>query len=143
MILRSVRQLAERRGEDIAQFVGYVAVSVAALVADISVYWGLLTVAKYAFVAAIGGYVSGVLLHYLLSSRIVFANRFHRRGIADRDRMVKMRVLELEAREALDRSMMERERAEKEAARARVEMQRAEKALRDAKSAKETEKRER
>jgi putative flippase GtrA len=79
--LKSAKLELARRREDLAQFAGYVGVSGAALAIDFAVYSGLLTVAKFAFVAAIGGYISGVLLHYLLSSRLVFASRFDRRGI--------------------------------------------------------------
>ncbi len=81
MTLASAKHLMAQRRDDLAQFAGYVGVSGAALAVDFAVYSGLLTVAKFAFVAAIGGYVAGVLLHYLLSSRLVFANRFDRRGI--------------------------------------------------------------
>ena len=74
--------LAEHAGE-LLQFAGYVAVSGAAFVIDFSVYWALLNVMHYAFAAAAGGYVCGVLAHYLMSSRIVFRNRFHKRGVVD------------------------------------------------------------
>jgi putative flippase GtrA len=75
-------QLTERN-EEIAQFVGYTAVSGGALCVDFTIYWWLLTGAKFAFLAAIGGYVCGVLFHYTLSSRVVFANRLHSRGLIE------------------------------------------------------------
>lgn len=65
------------------QFAGYVAVSGCALIVDISVYWALLNFAHYAFLAAVGGYICGVLSHYALSSRIVFRNRFDKRGVVE------------------------------------------------------------
>ncbi len=81
MNLGSAKRLIAERRDDVAQFAGYVGVSVAALAVDFAVYAGLLTVARFAFIAALGGYAAGVLLHYLLSSRIVFSKHFHRRGI--------------------------------------------------------------
>ena len=62
-------------------FVRYFAVSAVALCVDVSMYWSLLSFAKYAFIAAAGGYLCGVLTHYTLSSRIVFAKRFRKRGL--------------------------------------------------------------
>jgi putative flippase GtrA len=81
VIPETVRNQLEPRRGDLAQFAGYAVVSGAALVMDFAVYSALLTVAKFAFVAAVGGYVSGVGLHYLLSSRLIFASRFDKRGI--------------------------------------------------------------
>ncbi len=63
------------------EFIGYVAVSGSALCVDFAIYWSLLSAARYAFVAAVGGYVCGVLTHYALSSRIVFSHRFDKRGV--------------------------------------------------------------
>lgn len=83
MNLETVKQqLAEHRDE-IRQFAGYVAVSGAALCIDFSVYWALLSVAQYAFLAAVGGYVCGVLSHYMMSSRVVFRDRFDKRGVVE------------------------------------------------------------
>lgn len=82
-MLRSISklvQLVSERRDEIAQFMGYGAVSAAALCVDVSVYWALISVARYAFVAAVGGYMCGVVLHYVLSSRVVFRSRFHSRG---------------------------------------------------------------
>lgn len=83
MIAKFVNSLIESHGEELVQFIGYVAVSGCALCVDFSIYWALLSVAKYAFIAAAGGYVCGVLAHYLLSSRIVFAKRFNKRGVVE------------------------------------------------------------
>lgn len=63
------------------QFVGYTMVSAIALVVDTSVYWTLLQPLKLAAKAAACGYVCGVLTHYALSSRIVFASRLKGRGV--------------------------------------------------------------
>lgn len=64
------------------QFLGYVAVSGAALAVDVSIYASLLTVFHYASLAAPFGYVFGVLTHYMLSSRIVFRKRISARGLS-------------------------------------------------------------
>jgi putative flippase GtrA len=77
----AVRTFADENADAIAQFAGYIAVSGAAFVVDFSMYWVLLKFAKFAFVAACGGYVFGVLCHYALSSRIVFKTRFAKRGL--------------------------------------------------------------
>lgn len=63
------------------EFIGYIFVSGSAFCVDFAIYWSLLSVARYAFVAAAGGYVCGVLTHYALSSRIVFRHRFDKRGV--------------------------------------------------------------
>jgi putative flippase GtrA len=63
------------------QFVGYLAVSGTALVVDVAIYWSLFKLLGFAAVAAAGGYVFGVGVHYLLSSRIVFAGRLEARGV--------------------------------------------------------------
>ena len=78
-----IQSLVDKHGDELMQFAGYVAVSGCALCIDFTIYWALLSVAKYAFVAAVGGYICGVLSHYLLSSRIVFAKRFHKRGVVE------------------------------------------------------------
>lgn len=77
----ALRTFAKQHGREFMQFAGYGAVSLGALVIDFAVYWGLLALVPYAFVAAIGGYVCGVLFHYLLTSRVVFRSRFHERGL--------------------------------------------------------------
>lgn len=81
MTREDVQRLIDQHGEELWQFAGYVAVSGAALGVDFSIYWALLSVAHYAFLAAAGGYVCGVLTHYALSSRLVFAKRFAKRGV--------------------------------------------------------------
>lgn len=79
----NLRELVENHQEEALQFLGYVAVSGAAFCVDFSIYWALLAVARYAFVAAAGGYVCGVATHYALSSRIVFRHRFDKRGVRE------------------------------------------------------------
>lgn len=79
----AVRSAFAGRSGEIRQFAGYVAVSGCALCVDVISYWSLLAVTRLAFVAAVGGYLCGVCLHYLLSSRLVFRERFDRRGLAD------------------------------------------------------------
>lgn len=74
-------RLFEDTREDLQQFAGYVVVSGCALCIDVAVYWSLLKVAQYAFVAAAGGYTFGVISHYMMSSRIVFSDRFDKRGL--------------------------------------------------------------
>ena len=83
MNAESLKALIEEHFGELMQFAGYVAVSGAALCVDISIYWALLKVAHYAFVAAAGGYVFGVLAHYMMSSRFVFRHRFHKRGVVE------------------------------------------------------------
>ncbi len=78
-----LKSLLAERSEEITEFAGYTAVSGGALCVDFTIYWWLLPVAKFAFVAAIGGYVCGVLFHYMLSSRVVFASRFQSRGFIE------------------------------------------------------------
>ncbi len=56
MNLKSAKRLIAERRDDVAQFAGYLGVSAAALAVDFAVYSGLLTVAKFAFVA--GGSIS-------------------------------------------------------------------------------------
>jgi putative flippase GtrA len=79
----SIKQIAFVRSEDILQFIAYVAVSGGALCVDVAIYWLLLKVAYFAFLAAAGGYVFGVMTHYILSSRIVFRSRFSKRGVIE------------------------------------------------------------
>ncbi|MEQ1646950.1 MAG: GtrA family protein [Hyphomicrobiaceae bacterium] len=68
--------------EMVRQFLGYVAVSGAALAVDVSIYASLLRVLPYASFAAPFGYVFGVLTHYILSSRIVFRKQINARGLS-------------------------------------------------------------
>jgi len=79
----SLKELVAAHAGELVQFAGYVAVSGCALIVDVSIYWLLLKVAHYAFVAAAGGYVFGVLAHYMMSSRIIFRHRFDKRGVVE------------------------------------------------------------
>lgn len=81
MTLEKLTALAEPYRDELIQFVSYFLVSGCALGVDMTIYWLALKVAPYAFVAAGFGYVFGVFTHYLLSSRIVFADRFDKRGV--------------------------------------------------------------
>lgn len=83
MTLAFLKDLARTHRGEFRQFAGYVAVSGAALCVDVSIYWALLSIAQYAFMAAVGGYICGVLSHYMMSSRVVFSDRFNKRGIAE------------------------------------------------------------
>ncbi len=83
MNLDTVKQLLAEHRDEIWQFAGYVAVSGCALCIDVSVYWALLSIAHYAFLAAVGGYICGVFSHYMLSSRVVFSDRFKKRGVVE------------------------------------------------------------
>lgn len=81
MIASQIKAIAGKYSGEFKQFAGYVAVSGGALCVDVSIYWVLLRVAHYAFVAAAGGYVFGVLAHYMMSSRLIFRQRFDKRGV--------------------------------------------------------------
>lgn len=83
MTFAAIKHLISENVDELWQFVCYVAVSGCALIVDMSVYWTLLYVAHYAFLAAVGGYICGVLTHYTLSSRIVFRDRFKKRGVVE------------------------------------------------------------
>ena len=83
MTLDAIKLQLQSHRDEIWLFAGYVAVSGAALSIDFSIYWALLRVAHYAFVAAVGGYVCGVIAHYLMSSRVVFRDRFGKRGVVE------------------------------------------------------------
>jgi putative flippase GtrA len=76
-----IKSLYDAHQREIVRFAGYVAVSGSALCVDVAVYWIMLGIAKFAFVAAAAGYVCGVLFHYILSSRVVFRDLFERRGV--------------------------------------------------------------
>ena len=81
IIDRLLAYVPEQYRSAVLQFAGYVMVSAVALVVDTSVYWILLKPLKLAAKAAVCGYVCGVLTHYTLSSRIVFASRLAARGV--------------------------------------------------------------
>ena len=76
-----IKSSYEAHRQEIGRFAGYVAVSGSALCVDVAVYWAMLGVAKFAFMAAAAGYVCGVLFHYVLSSRVVFRDLFEKRGV--------------------------------------------------------------
>lgn len=75
-------RLHEESGEELRRLAAYAALSGCALAVDFSVYCAILRFSKYAYVAAICGYLFGVLTHYALSSRVVFRERFDKRGFA-------------------------------------------------------------
>lgn len=77
-----LRVVPERLRPIARQLIGYLAVSATALAVDIAVYWTLFKVLGIAALAAAAGYVCGVVVHYALSSRVVFAGRLRARGIA-------------------------------------------------------------
>lgn len=83
MIAGDLKALIDKHSGELTQFAGYVAVSGGALCVDVSIYWVLLRIAHFAFVAAAGGYVFGVLAHYMMSSRIIFRHRFDKRGVVE------------------------------------------------------------
>ena len=73
--------VAARHTDLIRELSGYIAVSGTALCVDFAIYASLLGLTHFAFIAAAGGYVCGVVTHYALSSRIVFRHRFAKRGL--------------------------------------------------------------
>lgn len=77
----ALNRLLEEHSEALLQFAGYFIVSACALCVDVAVYWSFLGVVDFAFVAAAAGYVCGVLVHYALSSRVVFRKRLTKRGV--------------------------------------------------------------
>lgn len=77
-----LRVVPERLRPIARQLGGYLAVSGMALVVDITVYWTLFKALGIAALPAAAGYVCGVVIHYALSSRIVFAGLLRARGIA-------------------------------------------------------------
>lgn len=83
MTIAAAKNLLDEHAGEIWQFASYFAVSAVALAVDVSVYWALLNVMHFAIAAAAGGYVCGVITHYLLSSRVVFRERFRTRGVAN------------------------------------------------------------
>ncbi len=81
-MIERLAELVRRHAGFIAEATGYLAVSVAALAIDFTVYWLLLGLFTKAFVPAAVGYAIGLVVHYLLASRLVFAARMNGRGIA-------------------------------------------------------------
>lgn len=65
-------------------YVRYGAASGVALFADVAVFWSLLASGLASFLAAGAGYAVGILVHWLLSSRLVFAEQTHEPGSSAR-----------------------------------------------------------
>lgn len=68
------------RGYAVFRLMAYVFVSACALVADVLVYVAALGHTSKAAIAAALGFIAGVVTHYIISSRIVFADRLTARG---------------------------------------------------------------
>jgi putative flippase GtrA len=82
-VIEQIADRVRRHAELIAEVGGYLAVSVVALGVDFAIYWLLLELFAKAFVPAAVGYAVGLVVHYLLASRLVFAARLKGRGIAE------------------------------------------------------------
>ncbi len=67
------RSIAIRR--DLGQFTRYVGASGAALALDVAVFLALLAAAVPSWAASAAGYLGGLGIHWLISSRLVFADR--------------------------------------------------------------------
>lgn len=67
-------------------YIRYGFVSAAALAADLALFWTLLGSPMTPSLASGAGYAFGIAVHWLLSSRIVFAKETHRRGSMGRQR---------------------------------------------------------
>ena len=80
-MIESLAEQVRRHAGLIAEASGYLAVSIVALGVDIGVYWLLLGLFTKAFVPAAIGYAVGLVVHYLLASRLVFKGRLQGRGI--------------------------------------------------------------
>ena len=65
-------------------YVRYGAASVIALASDVALFWVLLSSGLESFIAAGAGYGFGILVHWLISSRLVFADETHERGSSAR-----------------------------------------------------------
>ncbi|WP_052322691.1 GtrA family protein [Novosphingobium sp. MBES04] len=63
-----------------SRFVRYALVSLAALAVDMGVFLALLPLGVPATLAAVLGYVAGILAHWLASSRMIFADRLAAKG---------------------------------------------------------------
>lgn len=81
-MIESLAEQVRRHAALIAEASGYLAVSVIALGVDFTVYWLLLGVFAKAFIPAAFGYACGLIVHYLLASRLVFKARLQGRGIS-------------------------------------------------------------
>ena len=74
-MIQRLQRLAGEHGVFIKEASGYLVVSVAALALDLAVYWLLLGAFASATLPAAIGYSTGLVLHYWLASRLVFASR--------------------------------------------------------------------
>lgn len=81
-MIERVRALVAAHGALLRELIGYVAVSALALGVDFLVYWMLLDIADIAAIPAAIGYMCGLVVHYLLASRLVFVGRLTRHGVA-------------------------------------------------------------
>ena len=82
MIERIASILARKRATFPVEAAGYLAVSAVALALDLGVYWLLLGLSLMPALAAVIGYSLGLVVHYLLASRLVFASRLLKRGLS-------------------------------------------------------------
>ncbi len=80
----SVALAALLRGE--ARWARYLGASVAALITDAGLFLLLLGVGMTALSASAMGYVTGIFVHWLVSSRLVFADGAAMRGTGQRNR---------------------------------------------------------
>lgn len=74
-------------------FIRYLVVSVGALAVDMGVFLALLQTGLNSVVAAAFGYGTGILAHWMLSSRKVFHDRVSERGTAARTQQKAMFVV--------------------------------------------------
>ncbi|MEE4348798.1 MAG: GtrA family protein [Pacificimonas sp.] len=84
--------LTTRFGID-RSFAAYVAVSAAALIADVLTLDRLLVAGVDESIAAAAGYSLGILVHWFLSTRMVFAAEAAAQGTAERGRQKALFVL--------------------------------------------------
>jgi putative flippase GtrA len=75
-----IAQLGPERGYAAFRMGCYLAVSAAALVADVTIYRFALMVLPVAAAAAAVGFVFGVVAHYAVSSRVLFTDILKARG---------------------------------------------------------------
>jgi putative flippase GtrA len=80
-VIERLAEQVRRHAGLIAEASGYLAVSVVALCIDFGIYWLLLGLFAKAFVPAALAYACGLVVHYLLASRLVFKARLKGRGI--------------------------------------------------------------
>jgi putative flippase GtrA len=82
-VIERLAQLAARHRGFLLEVGGYLAVSGIALGVDFALYWLLLGLFAKAFMPAAIGYSVGLVVHYLLASRLVFGARHVKRGLAE------------------------------------------------------------